>query len=103
MVEVLCGVGGRWREVHTNSIIHCSRVLPPLEVKTPIFKGKGWQHSGAINNIPLFLPFPFLFCSLCGHQQDLGLGRFWRLIVRGLRRMHIEFLLIAERESVPRP
>jgi len=34
----------------TISIIHCSRLLPPLVFKTPIFQGKGWQLSGAINN-----------------------------------------------------
>ena len=43
------------------------------------------------------------FFKLVRHQQDLGLGRFWRLFVRGLRRRrHIQFLLIAEQESVPR-
>ena len=35
--------------VVTKDIIYCSGVLPHLALKTPIFKGKGWQHSGAIN------------------------------------------------------
>ena len=39
------------RLIFPPNIIHCSRVLPPDAFKTPIFKGKGWQHSGAINNI----------------------------------------------------
>ena len=41
----------RGRLIFPPNIIHCSRVLPSVAFKTPIVKGKGWQHSGAINTI----------------------------------------------------
>ncbi len=34
----------------TTTIIDCSEVLPPVAFKTRSFKGKGWQHSGAMDN-----------------------------------------------------
>jgi hypothetical protein len=34
----------------TTTIIDCSEVLPPVAFKTRSLKGKGWQHSGAMDN-----------------------------------------------------
>ena len=38
-----------------RGIIDCSGVLPPLAFKNRSFKCEGWQHSGAMDNIYLYL------------------------------------------------
>jgi len=55
-------------------VIHCSRVLPPLAFKTPISKVKGWQHSGAINNMSLPRGgVPARICRLLAQFRSLSL------------------------------